>query len=76
MIADRRRVFVYHIQQQGLLGAGALAITGLCVIPYKRAQVKRVFNEKVAGLRVNMKDVMHAHFDRVCACLSLYMLAL
>lgn len=24
---------------QGLLGAGALAITGLCVLPYKRTQV-------------------------------------
>lgn len=24
---------------QGVLGAGALAISGLCVLPYKRAQV-------------------------------------
>lgn len=51
----------------GVLGAGALAISGLCVLPYKRAQVKRIFNEKIAGLRVNMRDVMHAHFDRELA---------
>jgi small GTP-binding protein len=48
----------------GIFGAGVLAITGLCIIPYKRVQVKKAFKEKIASLRLNMKDAIQTHFDR------------
>eukprot|EP01090_Pellita_catalonica_P000166 TRINITY_DN10118_c0_g1_i1.p1 TRINITY_DN10118_c0_g1~~TRINITY_DN10118_c0_g1_i1.p1 ORF type:complete len:382 (+),score=56.15 TRINITY_DN10118_c0_g1_i1:146-1147(+) len=47
----------------GLLGASALAATGLCILPYRRAVVKREFNAKVQTLRDSMKNIMQEHFE-------------
>ncbi|ELR12768.1 dynamin domain containing protein [Acanthamoeba castellanii str. Neff] len=44
------------------LGVGSLVVASLLDFT-----VKRIFNEKIAGLRVNMRGVMHAHFDRELA---------
>lgn len=48
----------------GVFFAGSLAITGLCVIPYKRVQVKRMFNQRITALRTDMKTVIRNHFER------------
>jgi len=48
----------------GLVTAGALAVLGLFVIPYKRKQAKDAFREKMAELRENLMKTLKATFDR------------
>lgn len=46
----------------GTLAAGALAVLGLFVIPYKRKQVKEQFVQKMEALRVKLLEALTAQF--------------
>ena len=48
----------------GIVTAGALAVLGLFVIPYKRKQAKDAFREKMTELRKNLMDTLSATFSR------------
>lgn len=48
----------------GIVTAGALAVLGLIVIPYKRKQAKEAFKEKMAELRENLMKTLSATFKR------------
>ena len=48
----------------GIVTAGALAVLGLFVIPYKRKQAKEAFKEKMAELRENLMKTLSATFKR------------
>jgi len=48
----------------GIVTAGALAVLGLFVIPYKRKQAKDAFREKMAELRENLMKTLSATFHR------------
>ena len=48
----------------GIVTAGALAVLGLFVIPYKRKQAKETFKEKMAELRENLMKTLSATFKR------------
>ena len=47
----------------GILGASALAATGLCIIPYRRVTVKREFDKKIDNLRERLMGALQTHFD-------------
>ena len=47
----------------GVLGASALAATGLCIIPYRRVTVKKEFDQKVDDLRNRIMSALVSHFD-------------
>merc|ERR1712130_982112 len=47
----------------GVLGASALAATGLCIIPYRRVTVKKEFDEKVDDLRSRIMSALVTHFE-------------
>ncbi|EGC29277.1 hypothetical protein DICPUDRAFT_84689 [Dictyostelium purpureum] len=42
----------------GILGFGALAVTGLAWVPFKKVQLKRSINSKISNLRVQLKDTI------------------
>jgi small GTP-binding protein len=46
----------------GIVTAGALAVLGLFVIPYKRRQAKEAFREKMAELRQNLMKTLSNTF--------------
>ncbi len=46
------------------MGAGALAATGLAIIPYKRMTLKKAFNEKLTALREQLKSSLSNHFSQ------------
>ena len=48
----------------GIVTAGALAVLGLFVFPYKRKQAKEAFKEKMAELRENLMKTLSATFKR------------
>ena len=48
----------------GIVTAGALAVLGLFVIPYKRKQAKEAFKDKMAELRENLMKTLSATFNR------------
>ncbi len=48
----------------GIVTAGALAVLGLFVIPYKRKQAKEAFRDKMAELRENLMKTLSATFSR------------
>lgn len=48
----------------GIVTAGALAVLGLFVIPYKRKQAKDAFKDKMAELRENLMKTLSATFNR------------
>ena len=48
----------------GIVTAGALAVLGLFVIPYKRKQAKEAFKDKMAELRENLMKTLSATFKR------------
>jgi small GTP-binding protein len=48
----------------GVLAAGALAVLGLFVIPYKRQQAKTQFREKIEALRAKLLDALTTQFTR------------
>jgi small GTP-binding protein len=48
----------------GIVTAGALAVLGLFVIPYKRKQAKEAFRDKMAELRENLMKTLSATFER------------
>jgi len=48
----------------GIVTAGALAVLGLFVIPYKRKQAKEAFRDKMAELRENLMKTLGATFGR------------
>lgn len=48
----------------GIVTAGALAVLGLFVIPYKRKQAKEAFSEKMVELRENLMKTLSATFKR------------
>lgn len=48
----------------GIVTAGALAVLGLFVIPYKRKQAKEAFRDKMAELRENLMKTLSATFNR------------
>ncbi len=47
----------------GILAAGALAVVGLFVIPYKRKQAKERFKEKMETLRIKLLDALTTQFN-------------
>jgi small GTP-binding protein len=51
----------------GILGAGALAIVGLLVIPAKRRRAKSDLNEKLEDLRQRLMKAMTDEFDQELA---------
>ena len=48
----------------GIVTAGALAVLGLIVIPYKRKQAKEAFRDKMDELRENLMKTLSATFNR------------
>ena len=48
----------------GIVTAGALAVLGLFVIPYKRKQAKEAFRDKIAELSENLMKTLSATFNR------------
>lgn len=48
----------------GIVTAGALAVLGLFVIPYKRKQAKEAFKDKMVELRENLMKTLSATFGR------------
>ena len=48
----------------GIVTAGALAVLGLFVIPYKRKQAKEAFRDKMVELRENLMKTLIATFGR------------
>jgi len=48
----------------GIVTAGALAIFGMFVIPYKRKQVKEEFKTKMAELRESLKETLSNTFNQ------------
>ena len=48
----------------GIVTAGALAVLGLFVIPYKRKQAKEAFRDKMAELRENLMKTLSSTFKR------------
>ncbi len=48
----------------GIVTAGALAVLGLFVIPYKRKQAKEAFRDKMVELRENLMKTLSATFGR------------
>jgi len=47
----------------GILAAGALAVVGLFVIPYKRKQAKERFKEKMETLRIKLLEALTTQFN-------------
>lgn len=47
----------------GILGASALAATGLCIIPYRRVTVKKEFNKKISEFREKILTTLNSHFE-------------
>jgi len=47
----------------GILGASALAATGLCIIPYRRVTVKKEFNSKINDYREKIISSLRNHFE-------------
>ncbi|MBC8160390.1 MAG: dynamin family protein [Roseiflexaceae bacterium] len=47
----------------GILLAGVVGVTGLFIIPGKRAQIKRQFHEKITSLRAEIQETMQRQFD-------------
>ncbi|EAL63733.1 hypothetical protein DDB_G0287331 [Dictyostelium discoideum AX4] len=45
----------------GVLGIGALAITGLAWVPFKKAQLKRSISSKITNLRLQLHDTIQDH---------------
>ncbi|KAL6053237.1 Mitofusin-2 [Balamuthia mandrillaris] len=48
----------------GIMGVSALAATGLCILPFQRANLKRQFNERVLKLRKDLSKAMQNRFDK------------
>jgi hypothetical protein len=48
----------------GIVTAGALAIFGMFVIPYKRKQIKEDFKDKMAELRSSLKETLSKTFNQ------------
>jgi len=48
----------------GIVTAGALAVLGLFVIPYKRKQAKEAFRDKMTELRENLMKTLSSTFKR------------
>lgn len=46
----------------GLAGAGALAVAGLYVVPFRRAQLKKKMRQQINELRANMQETLRRHF--------------
>lgn len=46
----------------GIVLAGAIAVLGLFIIPYKRQQAKQKFQDKVQDLRTRLGNVLRAQF--------------
>lgn len=51
----------------GLLGAGALAVVGLLIIPTKRRRAKQDLNDKLEDLRQRLMAAMGAEFEQELA---------
>ena len=47
----------------GILLAGAIAVLGLFIIPYKRQQAKERFKQKIQDLRTRLGNVLRAQFN-------------
>ena len=47
----------------GILGASAIAVTGLCIIPYRRSVVKKEFSNRIELLRTNINDSLKDQFE-------------
>ncbi|KAN0023148.1 hypothetical protein ACTFIU_011311 [Dictyostelium citrinum] len=45
----------------GVLGFGALAVTGLAWVPFKKAQLKRSISSKITNLRLQLHDTVQDH---------------
>ena len=48
----------------GILAAGVIAALGLFIIPARRRQAKRELQEKLASLRRNLTQSLHAEFEK------------
>lgn len=48
----------------GLIGVGVLASTGTIILPYKKRQLKKDFVQKIAKIRVGLKDSLDHHFEK------------
>jgi predicted nuclease with TOPRIM domain len=53
----------FLLDLSGMLGVSALAVTGLCVLPYRRQKIKRELNVRIQQLRTKMHDTLTQHFD-------------
>eukprot|EP00027_Filamoeba_sp_ATCC50430_P016648 CAMPEP_0168566924 /NCGR_PEP_ID=MMETSP0413-20121227/14701_1 /TAXON_ID=136452 /ORGANISM="Filamoeba nolandi, Strain NC-AS-23-1" /LENGTH=677 /DNA_ID=CAMNT_0008599021 /DNA_START=83 /DNA_END=2116 /DNA_ORIENTATION=- len=47
----------------GILGVGALAATGLAILPYKRASLMKELDDNINTLRDRLKDTLAKHFE-------------
>jgi small GTP-binding protein len=47
----------------GLLGASAVAVLGLYVLPYRRSQIKRELRERIKSLRERLDTAINRQFD-------------
>ncbi|KAK5578334.1 hypothetical protein RB653_008004 [Dictyostelium firmibasis] len=47
----------------GVLGFGALAVTGLAWVPFKKAQLKRSISSKISNLRLQLHDTVSDHIS-------------
>lgn len=45
------------------MGVSVLAATGLAIIPYKRASLKKSFSEKLNTIRTQLKSSLELHFN-------------
>jgi len=48
----------------GILPLTAIAATGLAVLPYRRAQVKRALHEKIESMRITLQETLMDHFTK------------
>jgi len=48
----------------GVIMAGALATLGLFIIPAKRRQGKKIFNDRIAGVRAQLLQTLRDQFER------------
>lgn len=46
-----------------LAGAGLLAVSGLYILPYRRARVKKEMRFRINEMRTSLASVMKKHFD-------------
>jgi len=47
----------------GIVG-GALAVTGFAILPLRRSQLRRSFNEKIGEIRTRLNGSIQSHFER------------